>query len=269
MIWNITLPANSCFEEPAASLLYGLQDLGLQAQKTDYVDDGMQNVVFGAHLLPLNLIPKSAIIYNFEQVGAFKFYDGFLEGVKDYQIWDYSSANVAAWAKLGVFAQHVPVGYVKQLTKIEPMEESIDILFMGLINDRRYRILTALAASGLKMAVAASGVWGEKKDNLIAAAKVCLNMHFYHTNIFEIGRCAYYLANSKAVVTETSVDDDDYRYLRPDGIVYAPYSGLVDSILALVRDEERRQRVAQAGFEKFSRHRASSILAPILTRMAA
>jgi hypothetical protein len=154
-------------------------------------------------------------------------------------------------AQLGVQRMdHLPIGYVPELTRIEHRDESqqdIDVLFYGSLNSRRLAIIDALQAEGVNIEVA-FGVYGAERDALIARSKIVLNLHFYAAQVFEIVRVSYLLANRKLVVSETSEHDPDQEALSP-GIVFAQYDQLVKTCLQLLALPRRRQQIAAVGFE--------------------
>lgn len=92
-------------------------------------------------------------------------------------MWDYSAANVARLAALGVAALHVPIGYHPVLARIERAAEDLDVLFYGSLNERREAVLDGLEARGLQVA-SVFGVYGAERDALIARAKLVLNVHY-------------------------------------------------------------------------------------------
>jgi hypothetical protein len=154
---------------------------------------------------------------------------------------------------------HVPLGFVPELCRIpQAPEEDIDVLFYGVINERRAHILDKLHEAGLAVH-AVVGKFGAERDALIARAKVVLNIHFFETKIFEIPRVSYLLANRKAVVAEVTSDTEIDGDLR-DAIAGVAYEKLVDKCIELVFDDVLKQRVAEAGFHAFSQRPERDIL---------
>ncbi len=74
-------------------------------------------------------------------------------------------------------------------------------------------------------------------------------MHYYETNIFELVRVSYLLANRKAVVAEcnpgTEIDPDIV-----DAVQLAPYEGLVSACAQLVADSLSRKELSERGFSR-------------------
>lgn len=259
------------FREIAETLYYGLQHLGHVASIADRFVASATNIVLGGHLLDeaeAHEIPTDSIIYNFEQVhGESKWIKPvYVDLVRRLRCWDYSVRNVAMWNRYCPESRvvHVPLGYVPELSRIQPADnEDIDVLFYGVVNDRRATILHELQRAGLNVHTV-TGVFGATRDALIARAKVVLNMHFFETKIFELPRVAYLLANRKAVVAEVDPETEIEEEMR-DAVAGVGYDALADKCVQLVFDDVVKQRVADAGFRVFSQRHEAVILAIALT----
>lgn len=230
------------FDEVAETVRYGLKTL---AATNLILPD--RTIVVGAHLLPWSRqTDDRLILYNFEQREAPTLNTSVLDLFQRHEVWDYSPANVAWLATRGVRAKYVPIGYVPELRRIEKAAApDIDVLFYGLVNARRRRILDGLRAAGLVVHEVVN-CYGGIRDHLIARSKVVLNMHFYDAGIFEMVRCSYLFANAVCVVSEESVD------IPPElvhQLSFVPYDRLVDACVHVVRnctDEEKRTLAARA-----------------------
>jgi len=159
---------------------------------------------------------------------------------------------------------HLKIGYQKELSRIEKnSNKDIDVLFYGLVSDRREKILNALKDCGLNVQYF-FGVYGPDKDALIQRSKVVLNLHHYQSQIFEIIRVFYLLTNSIAVVCEvnptTSIDN---IYL--DGIYPCPYDSLVESCQLLVSDSNLRSRIEQNALKTIKQYPQAAFLEPLLS----
>jgi hypothetical protein len=217
---------------------------------------GPQPILLGANLLSaadVAVLPPGTIVYNLEQISESSSWCSatYLQLLQNCQVWDYSARNIASLARLGVTVkvEHVPVGYVPELTRIAASAvEDIDVLFYGSMNERRNNVISHLRQAGLN-AHAVFGVYGPARDALIARAKVVLNMHYYKANIFELVRVSYLLANRKAVVAEcnpgTEIDPDIV-----DAVQLAPYEGLVSACIELVANSGSRKALSERGFSR-------------------
>lgn len=240
--------------------LYSLRALGCDVDRADneLLPSG-RNILFCAHLLAGNAaidLPRGSIVYNTEQIESGASFDsgGYRALLTRYQVWDYSARNIERLAPLLGHHRlsHVPVGYAPELTRIERREpQDIDVLFYGSVNERRERVIAALGAAGARVECA-YGVYGAERDRLIARSRLALNVHYYPTNIFEMIRVSYLLANRTAVVSERSPDTEIAPELM-EAVAFAPYEGLVDTCMSLLRDEAGRRALADTAFERFSR----------------
>jgi hypothetical protein len=217
-----------------------------------------RTIVIGAHLLPWSShSDERHIFYNFEQRDSPALNASVLDMFRRHEVWDYSASNVAWLAEHGVYAQHVPLGYTPELKRLKrTAKPDIDVLFYGLVNERRRRILDGLGAAGLTVCEAIN-CYGFARDQLIARSKIVLNMHFYEAGIFEIVRCYYLFANETCVVSETSVD-------VPSGVAnalpFATYEQLVSTCVALVKDDAAAAAWATRTHQAFRSYDEAAIL---------
>jgi O-methyltransferase/8-demethyl-8-(2,3-dimethoxy-alpha-L-rhamnosyl)tetracenomycin-C 4'-O-methyltransferase len=259
---------SSCFQHSAEALNSALRALGHRSAIVEnIVDRQATNIIFAAHLLSeaeRKMLPGGTIIYNLEQIGSEHLTDSYYGLAQRYQMWDYSTINMARWAERECLYEPklVEIGYAPELTRIVSAPElDIDVLFYGSVNDHRRQILMELEEAGAKVHCA-FGVYGKDLDALIARAKIVLNAHFYKTNLFEIVRVSFLLANSKAVVSEMSPDIGEYA-----GVVAAfPTEKLVAGCMEILRDEPRRRELERRGFAYFSQKSQAKILERVLPR---
>jgi hypothetical protein len=253
------------FQEVAEALHYALLALGHDSVLTNRLDlDERRTIVLGAnHLIHYGLeVPKNPIFYNLEQLGddsPWMAVPEFVDLFRCYPNWDYSQANVERIAALGLpRPTHVPIGYVPELTRIAPVPEDIDVLFYGMLSQRRYAVLRDLRDRGLRVKWL-SGALGASRDAWIARSKIVLNIHYWEAKIFEIARVSYLLANRRAVVSESGADPTLERGLE-SGIAFADYNGLVDRCVELLGDERARRELAERGYQTFSARSQADIL---------
>lgn len=247
---------SAAFLEVAESLLFALRRLGQDVSIATAPVAGRRSIVLGSNLLPGHplALEQDAILYNLEQIepGSSWLSPAFLDLLRRYQVWDYSARNAARYPEMGLRAPRVvPVGFVPELTRIAPREEDIDVLFYGSMNERRQRVLDGLAAAGLRVHTA-FGVYGEPRDQLIARAKVVLNVHYYEAKVFEVVRVSYLLANGRCVVSERGGDPAEEREFEK-GVAFSAYGDLVETCLRLCRDEAARRGLAEEGKRAFCR----------------
>jgi hypothetical protein len=220
------------------------------------------NIVVGAHLLqdPKMLLDEpNTIVYNFEQFDTKSdwFSSDYVSLLKSKPYWDYSTANIAAMKKAYPEAQatHVPFAYAPVLDYsyvrrdvFRVKRKDIDVLFFGSMNDRRAKIIGELTSMGLNVQ-AVFGVYGPELSVLIHRSKLVLNMHYYESSVFEAVRVIPLLASRVAVVSEKSVDDDDYRYLnQTSGILVTDYDKLAFVCKQLVENADDRECLSDTGY---------------------
>jgi hypothetical protein len=270
-------PHSAAFAELVVCLSAGFAGLGAQVDTSinqPLVGEGM-NVLVGAHLIgPGYPLPDNCIVFNVEQIrsGRYAQRTHYLELLKRFRVLDYSPRNIEhIRQRTGNEQVYLcKLGTMSALSRIaKAAEQDVDVLFYGVVNERRHTILDALVAAGLKLKVL-TGVYGAERDHWIARSKVVLNLHFYDDHIHEIVRTSFLMANRKAVVSEIADDteiDDDIR----QGIFAVPAQAIVETCEQLVRDDMRRNEAERRAFDAISRRNQSSILAeliPTLTKTA-
>jgi hypothetical protein len=260
-------PHTAAFHDLTSSFENALQSLGISVhvRKNEVGLEGM-NLLFGGHLIATqenaDRIPHNTVIVNLEQlrgfnIGARPIYTSLLRRLA---IWDYSARNIEQTKSLmhNPYVSRFGIGYTPEMTRHVPSSQTTDVLFYGSLNSRRTAILSELKRAGLKVRHLFS-VYGRERDEAIADAKIVLNAHFYEDSIHEIVRTSYLLANAKAVVSECGPDteiDDDIR----EALVAAPYKDVVESCVALIKDEPRRRALELRAFEIFSKRDQAKML---------
>ena len=255
--------------EIAETIHYALVNLGFDSILTDsYESPERKNIILGGHLLtnaPEYIIPKDAIIYNFEQIDPSSPWleSNYLELLKSHEVWDYSKQNINTFEKLGVTnLKHLPLGYVHQLNRIKTSDyQDIDVLFYGSLNGRRSKIIDALKAANLNV-VNVFGVYGAERDALISRSKIVLNIHFYDSKIFEIARISYLLSNGVCVVSEIGNDPIELEF--KNSLILTEYDDIVSTCVSLINDRKTRKSIAEIGRNYFRQLRQEVFLAKAL-----
>jgi acetyltransferase-like isoleucine patch superfamily enzyme/SAM-dependent methyltransferase len=249
---------SQAFTEVAETLHFGLMALGYQSVISDRVLPEHRHIVLGVNLLPVFPVelPDDSILYNFEQISPDSPWitAALLEVFRHYTLWDYSLENCAQLCLMGCeHVQHVPLGYMPQLTRIASVPEAereIDVLFYGSPTEERAKILETLRQKGLKV-LELAGVYGAERDRAISKSKIILNIHAYKAQIFEIVRVSYLLANRAFVISEDSPNDLQAQALR-EGIAFAQYDNLVETCLHFLEHPQERQHIAEKGFQRIT-----------------
>lgn len=199
-------PPSACFDEIDAAV----------RAMTDRV------VAFNAHAYPA---PPGAIIFQTENLPAQV--PDWRERFAGRELWDISARNCALTG-----AKHVPIGYHPSMTRFERADVlDIDIIFTGSMNERRRRVLQALADKGLNVVHVPPGAYGAVRDMQLSRAKLALNMLFYEDGMFPALRVAHLVANGVPVLSERCEDGWDF-------VPTVLYGGLVDRAVSLIHSQE-------------------------------
>jgi len=247
------------FWELAELVHFSLLELGhessLQFQK---IEKDATNIVLGVHLLDTAFIPKmppSTIFINTEQIylNDASWNKNIFKWAEKFQFWDYSDKNIARFKELGILnVKLLRLGFQKELSRIKKSpQQDIDVLFYGSMNERRYKVLSQLQASGLKVQCL-YGSYGTERDQWIGRSKVVLNHHFYRSEIFEIVRVFYLLSNAIAVVAEVN-ETTSIEQVFNNAIYATPYGGLVACCEKLLLNNADREKVEKNGLEIISK----------------
>ena len=226
------------------------------------------------------LLPRDAILYNFEYVPAGELGnsrwvdDRFAALHRSFTLWDYEAINVGQLSsRFGLEATFVPLGYALTLARIPQLtdaEKDIDVLFYGNHNAYRQAVVDSLVAAGVAVTWPRRA-FGDERDALIARSKVVLSLRFWnHTHeTSKISRQLYLLANRVAVVAQTSGTVAERAYFA-DGIAFAPtLPALAAHCARLVADPAARRSLAERGFELASRQAyAAQIETPLRQAIA-
>lgn len=204
---------------------------------------GDRIVCLNAHTSPSS-VPTGAIVYNQEnvplQVQPFMF-----EG---HEVWDFSERNCEAWRAAGREATHVPVGYHPSMVRfaMRPWgERTIDVVFMGVMNERRAHILAELRERGLRVAVIPPGIYGKQRDDILARSKLAIAPMYYPDGVFGTLRAAHCAANKLPLVAEVAADTPSWAAMT------CSYDRLVDRVMALVEDRIALEALAQETYDAF------------------
>ncbi len=259
---------SGAFFEVAEWLQSALRSLGQDARIGTEPAGNARNIIFGSHLLGPDIeLPEGSILFNLELMHESSLYlsAAQLARLRTFEVWDCSGFNAAAYVRFGLpEPKIVPIGAAGELVRIFPRLDDIDVLFYGSWTDRRGEILNRLKVAGLNV-VHLWGIYGGKRDEEIARAKVVLNVHFhpprlYHqpAQIFEMVRVSYLLNNRRCVVSERSADDSVEREFE-GGIAFASYDELVDTCVRLCAEPLEREAIGNRGFEILCRRDLSGL----------
>ena len=137
-------------------------------------------------------------------------------------VFDLSRSAVQAFARDGIAAHHLQIGWTQGWDHLDQRERDIDVLFMGAISERRARALSRYAqtlwprrvcyvlseASRPNWMPSESFRTADEKWDLLNRCKILLNIHHDEAPYFEWLRIAQAMANGAVVVSEHSADHE-------------------------------------------------------------
>lgn len=244
------------YREIMETVQWGLQALGHQVSISENrFKTGVRNIVFGAQMLTpqeLEQVWPETIVYNLEQLrnlDAAALNPVFRQIAQKFQIWDYSAANLATWQQLGARRPvvHVPVGWAPVLQRIaQPAEQDIEVLIYGLPSEARNASFSAMGQQGITCLMLC-GLYGQARDALIARSKIVLNASLYtRSDVFEIARVSYLLANRKCVLSLKRPD----MFIEADiqaVVAWCEPDTLVQRCYDLLENDAARAALGEAG----------------------
>lgn len=226
-----------------------------------------RNIMFGVNVAPPNLVlPQDTIIVDLEQAsinhpnGAPTAYRDYLNYLRQYHVWTYSRHNLELLKQRGIHrARWVPIGSAPvKIPELPLKSPEIDVLFMGHLWPRRDRIKNELIQQArIPNVVFTSSAWGPEREELIARAKIILNIgSFDSVHQFEIVRILPLLQRKKFVISETADNITEYQYLS-SGIVICPYTEIVAKVKEYLHPNKaaERTRISQFGYDAIQQHR--------------
>jgi hypothetical protein len=212
-------------------------------------------------------VPRNCIFINTEQIydSGYATTEIFRNYLKNNIYWDYSTSN----EKLTNNPSYYQFGFCNKNEHLhEYLDDShhnIDVLFIGSPSKERKAIEKALNSTkdknGNPLVVKfVHDVYGKDKIQLMAKAKIVLNLHYYR--YFEIVRVGYLLNNHRFVISEVSPNDDEWSDLHP-GFVRCEYTQVVDTCLTYLADYASRKIIADRGYQLYQNRLADLPIADV------
>ena len=149
---------------------------------------------------------RKVIVFNQEQiVNPDKNYMSFeyFKMLRDAdEVWDYDEFNLHA---LNSIRNDIKLHFLKPCKELDAGtgEKTIDVLFYGVVNDRRRRILDKLKADGINVTVIEQ-VFGDDLVPYIRSAKIRLNLHKHDTGLQEQARMIRWISSKATILSEAS-----------------------------------------------------------------
>ena len=267
------MPDTHGFDDVLLPLKYAFAHLGYEVEiRVNSFNPHSRNICLGANYDPEQKwikLPPQTIVMNLEQLEAEGYpwlKDGqYFDLLARHETWDFSRRNLDYLRGKGIEGRFLPIGYVPEMTRLEPCPAPVhDVLFYGSMTPRRRYILDELEKRGLKVNRLAKA-YGQKRDQAIFSAKVFLNIHHSLPASLEIVRLGYVLANKRAVVSELAPDTYHYPELA-GACAFREYEQLVEAVAELAADESECRKQAERGFEAFSGLRLDQALEELVGR---
>ncbi|MDL2306904.1 hypothetical protein LJC48_02575 [Desulfovibrio sp. OttesenSCG-928-C06] len=259
------------FDDAIFPLFYALRRLGYRIEiLLNRVNPASRNIIFGSCMSPRptgRMLPPGSIVFNLEQINRESKWcnANYLTHLGDYQVWDYSPANVSDLRDIGIKATHVPLGYVPEMTRLgSDITPQTDLLFYGLITERRQQLLDALLKRGIKL-LATQEAFGNLRDSLLAGSRLVLNLHNYTPARLEVVRLGYVWANQRPVLSEREAGTEVPEHLE-EACFFAAADELPDMAAKLLKDEHLLGQQAEKGFRAYSSRPMEEDLARIVGR---
>ena len=185
---------------------------------------------------------KKIIVYQLEQAMSLKTWQSLsfiLDNIRYAdEIWDYDYLNVKYLEEQGIIVDKlVPMLYTKSLDRLNLKENpEIDVLFYGMINERRFKIFELLQRQ-LYGQIRLVWIYGDSDvDKYIENSKLVLNIHATEPwNRQEQVRMFFPLINGK-----TNISEPSQRNNMIGEIIESPIEELSDNFIRLCSSNEWR-----------------------------
>jgi len=153
--------------------------------------------------------------------------------------------------ELGIPSTFVPIGYTPVLGRsLRHGDRDIDVLFFGQVSSRRRRLLdridAALRQAGYKLKVIERDCYGDDRTAVLNRSKIVINLHKFPWE-FAGQRLLMAMSCRALVVSEWAPDTSPYKH--GEHLFTAKLEELPEILVTLLRDQRRREAVAEAGYQ--------------------
>lgn len=215
-----------------------------------YIEININRVYF-PHALYIVICPQTfkylptsnkRISFQLEQYTSNWFSPTYLSILKESKaVWDYSLKNLDFLVSKGVLEESIsytPISGIvdyKIFLKNEyayyfENKKTIDILFYGDLSSKRRKDLLNPLSERFNVKVA-TNVYGFDILNLINQSKIVINLHYYENALLETTRIFECLSLGSRVLTEYSIDRQEYKFLENSPQIYFFETGDVQAML--------------------------------------
>ena len=260
------------FKEYSQALTRCLNEANYKTQLIEEIEYSHKPEIFiivGAHLFKDKFKNYNETIYigiqteqlPTNQAGAKLYssgqYNEFLKLYKNYDIlFDWSPVNYNSFKNQYPNIYFSPHSYFREMeyfdTNASISGDEYDVLFVGKptgINNRREKILEKIDKK-FKLYPKSYGLWGDEKRNAILSSKICLNIHFEFSYVFESPRIYEYIVNKRFVLSESIINSFPFE----KGRHYETFNGfnLIDKINHFLDDEKSRIKIQNEAYQMAS-----------------
>lgn len=207
------------------------------------------------NMLDLNILHYNASrddldigIINLEQLsrqtmmrGLLNTYSRLLPIYKRLKLYDYIQGNIEILKEIDISSRLLEYQYnneeVSLLKSFNNQPKEYDVMMVGCMSsDHRMNIFNALKEHNIN-AKYFTNLWADERDAEIGKAKILLNIHYHPTYaFFESLRCSRWIFSNKCIITETSLNCEDY-YLNKY-MITVPYDNIIDKVIETLSAEE-------------------------------
>ena len=168
-------------------------------------------IIFNINKIEEEALPKSYIVYNFEQLTTErKWNDSFFTKCKNaIKVLDYSLENIKQFDLRNIDAHHLPFGWCSVLEPDYSLDEKdIDLLFLGSLNSNRISTITEINRKNLgKNFYLHNKCFEDDFEKVVSKSKIGLNIHYYNgKTILELTRIIPFICAGIHVISERSND---------------------------------------------------------------
>jgi hypothetical protein len=159
--------------------------------------------------------------------------------------------RAAFLSELQIPSTFVPIGYTPTLGRsAEHGDRNIDVLFFGHVSSRRRALLdridVALRKAGYALTVIERDCYGDERTAILNRSKIVLNLHKFPWE-FAGQRLLMALSCRALVVSEWAPDTTPYKH--GEHLFTARVEELPDTLVTMLRDQSRREAIAEAGYQ--------------------
>jgi hypothetical protein len=152
--------------------------------------------------------------------------------------------------ELGISCTTVPIGYSPRLGhSIGHGNRDVDVLFFGHVSSRRRALLNkidaALLRAGYALKIIERDCYGDERTAILNRSKIVLNLHKFPWE-FAGQRLLIAMSCRALVVSEWAPDTTPYRH--GEHLFTARVEELPEVLVTLLRDQSRREAIAEAGY---------------------